>query len=451
MESVHIIGGGLAGCEAAWQLAQRGVPVRVIEMRPRETTGAHRTDRLAEIVCTNSFKSTLPETASGLLKAELDILDCYLLSVARSAQVPAGHALAIDRDVFSRTVTDFIENHPGIELQRRCQNDLDFPRPAIVATGPLTSKTLSAALRDHCSDDHLYFYDAIAPSIDGDSLGAHGGYWASRYDKGDADYLNIPLSRAQYLDLLDKIRNAEIVKPHSFEEPKYFEACLPVEEMVARGEDTLRFGPLKPRGLIDPHTGREPYGVIQLRQESKSGNLLGLVGFQTRMTYAAQKTVIRSVPGLEDAKILRFGSIHRNIFLNIPVLCDRYQRDRKIRGLFYAGQICGVEGYVECIASGMIAALSVYADLLGRDLLPLPAETMIGSLMNYIHTATTNFQPMNANMGIIPKRGKHRGPRKDRYLATADRAVAAMSAYRRENDWCFASASPHGFRRANFA
>jgi methylenetetrahydrofolate--tRNA-(uracil-5-)-methyltransferase len=453
MKIVHIIGGGLAGCEAAWQLAERGVPVRVIEMRPHGRTGAHRTDRLAEIVCTNSFKSTLLDTASGLLKTEMDILGCRLLQVARTARVPAGHALAIDRDLFSQAVTEAVESHPRIEVHRRCQNDLDLPLPAIVATGPLTAESLSSALREHCTSDHLYFYDAIAPSIEADSLGADAGYWASRYDKGEADYFNIPLSEPQYRELVVNIRAAEVVKPHAFEEQKYFEACLPVEEIVARGVDTLRFGPLKPRGLTDPRTGREPHAVIQLRQESKSGNLLGLVGFQTRMTYPAQRALIRSIPGLENAKVLRFGSIHRNIFLNVPLVCERYQRDRKFAGLFYAGQICGVEGYVECIMSGMISAFSVYADLLGRQMPSLPDETMIGSLMNYIHTPAKNFQPMNSNMGVVVTQGRRRGPRKARYLAIADRAVAAMTAYREGNDWLFDTqpASGQGPHRANFA
>jgi methylenetetrahydrofolate--tRNA-(uracil-5-)-methyltransferase len=453
MDTVHVIGGGLAGCEAAWQLADRGVPVRLIEMRPLVSTGAHRSDQLAEIVCTNSFKSTLPDTASGMLKSELDVLGCRLLAVARTTQVPAGHALAVDRDICSRKVTEAVESHPVIEIERRCQRDLDLPRPTIVATGPLTSEALSEALRRHCTSDHLYFYDAIAPSIEADSIDPAGGYWASRYDKGEADYFNIPLSKAQYADLIARIRAAQKVEPHDFEDAKYFEACLPVEEIVARGDDTLRFGPLKPRGLPDPRTGREPYAAIQLRQESKNGSLLGLVGFQTRMTYAAQKEVINSIPGLENAGILRFGSIHRNMFLNTPVLCEPYQRDRALPGLYYAGQICGVEGYVECIMSGIISALAVYADVVGRPMAPFPDETMIGALMNHVHTASKNFQPMNANMGILPASGRRGGPRRTRFLAKAERGVAAMAAYRRENQWLFAlgSARSGGQRPANFA
>jgi len=453
METVNIIGGGLAGSEAALQLACRGISVRIVEMRPKDTTGAHKTDRLAEIVCTNSFKSQLLENASGLLKAEMDLLGCELLRLARDAEVPAGHALAVDRDIFSQLVTDKIAAHPLIEVVRSRQDDLECSKPAIIATGPLTAKKLSESLRTHIGDDHLFFYDAIAPSIEAGSLDSDAGFWASRYGKGDADYFNIPLSKEQYLDLIDRIRNADIVTPHDFEDKKYFESCLPVEEIVARGEDTLRFGPLKPRGLPDPQTGLEPYAVIQLRQESKTGSLLGLVGFQTRMTYGAQKSVIGSIRGLEKAKILRFGSIHRNIFLNVPVTCTRYQRDRRIPGLFYGGQICGVEGYVECIMSGMTVALSIFADALGRSLPELPSETMIGSLLEYIHTPTKNFQPMNANMGVLPSTARRRGPRKERYLANAERAVHAMERYRDEHGWLFPHRTDEDIeeRPANFA
>ena len=440
MKTVHIIGGGLSGTEAAWQLADRGVEVRLIEMRPETPTGAHRSDRLAEIVCTNSFKSTLPETASGLLKRELDILGCRLVAVARDAQVPAGHALAVDRDVFAEMVTQAIEAHPNITVERRRQDDLDVPRPAIVATGPLTGEKLAGALSEHASSEHLYFYDAIAPSIETDSIDESAGYWASRYDKGDADYFNIPLDEAQYRDLVDRIRNADLVKAHDFEEEKYFESCLPIEVMVARGEDTLRFGPMKPKGLRDPKTGREPYAAIQLRQESRSGNLMGMVGFQTRMTYGAQKEVFRSLPCLGDARFLRLGSIHRNIFLNIPEMCDPYQRDRKREGLYYAGQITGVEGYVECITSGLIVALSIASQLQGQEIPLLPEETMIGALMGHVHTPVKNFQPMNANMGILPRMprtARGRSGRRERYLALSERAVAAMTAWRDVNPSLF--------------
>jgi methylenetetrahydrofolate--tRNA-(uracil-5-)-methyltransferase len=430
MNHVTIVGGGLSGCEAALQLADRGVEVRLYEMRPGESTEAHRSGDLAEIVCTNSLKSVRPDTASGILKAELDILGCVLLGVARESSVPAGHALAVDRDQFAAAVTARVENHPRISVIRERRDDLDLETPVIVATGPLTSESMSRALREHCSQEHLYFYDAIAPSVEADSIDAGSGYWASRYGKGEADYFNVPLDEVEYTRLIEAIKRAELVTPHGFEDKKYFEACLPIEVMVARGEDTARFGPMRPRGLADPRTGREPYAVIQLRRESLSGTLLGLVGFQTRMTYRAQKDVLRSLPGFARARILRYGSIHRNIYLNLPALCERYQKDRIRGGLYYAGQICGVEGYVECIASGLVAALAVFADLAGGAIADFPPSTMIGALMNHVHTPAENFQPMNANMGILPRTERIRGGRKARYLAASQRAVADMEAYR---------------------
>jgi methylenetetrahydrofolate--tRNA-(uracil-5-)-methyltransferase len=438
MEPIHIVGGGLAGSEAAWQIADRGHEVRLYEMRPHVETGAHRSGNLGEIVCSNSFKSTLIETASGLLKAEMDVLGCRLLGVARDASVPAGHALGIDRDEFSAAVTRALEAHPRITVVREAVDTLDLPVPAVIATGPLTGAALSRALQEHCSSEHLYFYDAIAPSLDGDSIDPSAGFWASRYGKGDDDYLNIPFDRDQYLALLERIRGAERAGAHEFEEEKYFEACLPIEVLAARGDDTLRHGPMKPRGLVDPRTGREPYAAIQLRQESRSGSLLGMVGFQTRMTWAAQKEMIRSLPGLSDARILRFGTIHRNIFLDIPRLCGRYLEDRRRPGLYYAGQICGVEGYVESIMSAILVALSIHARSLGRELPPIPDTTMIGALMDYVHTARENHQPMNANMGLLPPAGpRGRRRRRERNEAMSRRAVEAMREWRSACSWLF--------------
>ncbi len=441
MNEVTIVGGGLAGSEAAWQLADRGVPVRLYEMRPHTETGAHKTAQLAEIVCSNSFKSMIVENASGLLKAEMELLGCRLLTVAHKVSVPAGHALGIDRELFASHVTDALEKHPNITIERSEVLNLDLPRPTIVATGPLTGSSLSEALEAHCSSDHLYFYDAIAPSIDGDSIDDSVAFWQSRYDKGDADYLNIPLSKEDYESMLGLIRSAEYAKTHAFEEAKYFEACLPVEVLAARGDDTLRYGPMKPKGLIDPRTGREPYAAIQLRQESREGSLMGMVGIQTRMTWPCQKEMIRNLPGMERANILRYGTIHRNIFMNIPELCDRYFQDRTLPGLYFAGQICGVEGYVESIASGMVAAMSIYANLSDRSLPMIPHNTMIGALLEYVHTPTRNFQPMNANMGLMPYDGpRKRGGRKERNHAIATAAIDAMTEYRRSEEWLFVTA-----------
>jgi len=437
MDVVTIVGGGLAGCEAAWQLADRGVRVHLIEMRPTDTTQAHRSDKLAEIVCSNSFKSTLPDTASGVLKTELEVLGSRLLRAAKATAVPAGHALAVDREAFSAAVTSAMEGHPLIAVERRRQDNLDLPRPAVVATGPLTASELSQAIEGHVSGSHLYFYDAIAPSIDAESIDTSMVYRASRYGKGEADYLNIPFTEEEYGRLVERIREADLVRAHDFEDASYFEACLPIEVMVSRGKDTARFGPMRPRGLVDPRTGKEPYAVVQLRQESASGNLLGLVGFQTRITYEAQGDVIRSMPGLGQARILRFGSIHRNMFLNLPAVCVPYQRDRTSAGLHYAGQICGVEGYVECIASGLVAALSVFTELRGVPCPTFPSETMIGSLMNHIHRPAGNFQPMNANMGILPPFPRKIRGRRARYLEASRRAVEAIGHFAGEHPGLF--------------
>ncbi|MFH1755356.1 MAG: methylenetetrahydrofolate--tRNA-(uracil(54)-C(5))-methyltransferase (FADH(2)-oxidizing) TrmFO [Candidatus Latescibacterota bacterium] len=432
-----IVGAGLAGCEAAFQLGRRGIRVTLIEMRPQRSTGAHRTGNAAEIVCSNSFKSILPDTSSGVLKLELELLACCLLQFAKDARVDAGHALAVDRELFSAAITSSIAQHANIELVRRCQTDLDVALPAIIATGPLTAAEMAKTLQRRFSDEHLYFYDAIAPSIDADTIDSSVVFKASRYDKGTPDYYNIPLTKEEYLGMLERIRRADITNPHRVEHTKFFEACLPIEIMGQRGEDTLRYGPLKPKGLIDPATGKEPYAVIQLRNESRQGRLLGLVGFQTRMKQPEQKALIQSLPGLKEAKILRYGSIHRNMFINIPRVCTPYQNDRDEKKLFYAGQICGVEGYMECVTSGLVSALSIVASYEERPLPLFPDVSMTGALMNYIHTANRNFQPMNANMGILPAITGFTRKRRERNQALSTRAVDAMREYRRANSWLF--------------
>jgi methylenetetrahydrofolate--tRNA-(uracil-5-)-methyltransferase len=440
MRTVIVVGGGLAGSEASWQLAERGYDVTLMEMRPQVSTGAHRGADLAEIICSNSLKSTRLDTASGLLKAELEILGSKLLQAASETRVAAGHALAVDREAFSSSVTGAIERHPRITVSRVLQKTLELPQPAIVATGPLTESSLFDSLSRHISSESLYFYDAIAPSIDSESIDMSRCFWASRYGKGDPDYCNVPLEKSDYLALLENIRSAALLPISELEEERYFESCLPIEVMASRGDDTLRFGPLRPIGLMDARTGREPYALIQLRQEKLDGSLLGMVGFQTRMTYGSQLAVVRSLPGLENADILRYGAIHRNSFINTPRACLPYQMDRKQPGLFYAGQLCGVEGYVECIASGLVAALSTASWAENRKLPRLPRETLLGGLMDYIHTETRHFQPMNANMGIVPGLGRKIRNRSERNTLLAERSIEAMKRFAAENEWFFGPA-----------
>lgn len=437
MYTVTVVGGGLAGCEASLQLADRGFNVRLIEMRPLHSTGAHRSGEFAEIVCSNSFKSTRLDTASGLLKAELELLGSRLLAAARSNSVPAGHALAVDRERFAAAVSGEIERHPRITVIRERQQTLDLPPPAVIATGPLTDASLLESISRHIGSASLSFYDAIAPSIDAATVDMSRCFLASRYGKGTADYCNVPLDERAYRGMIELIRSADLMPLHEFEHERYFESCLPIEVMAARGEDTLRFGPLRPIGLPDPKTGKEPYAVIQLRQEKIDGTLLGMVGFQTRMTHGWQKRVVRSLPGLERADILRYGAIHMNSFIDTPRACGRYQMDRSIPGLFYAGQLCGVEGYVECIASGLVAALSLAAWAGDRPMPRIPAHTIVGGLMSYIHTAGRDFQPMNANMGILPGLNVRVRKRSERNQLLSKRAVEAMTAFMRKESWFF--------------
>ena len=426
MREVTVIGGGLAGSELALQLASRGVRVTLVEMRPATSTSAHRTPDLAELVCSNSLKSDDPETASGLLKRELRMLRCQLLEAAQECRVPAGHALAVDRTLFSRAVTTRIESNPAIRLERREQTDLDFPSCAVIATGPLTSEGLSRAIRDHFSAEHLFFYDAISPSVSADSIDPDYAFKASRYGKGGEDYWNIPLNAAQYGRLIDFLRSAPKSQKHGFEETRCFESCLPVEVIAARGDDALRFGPLKPKGLTDPRTGREPHAVVQLRQETRDGELFGLVGFQTRLTRAAQEELFRVVPGFRAPEILRWGSVHRNTFLDSPRLLDEMQMSRTRPGLFFAGQIAGVEGYMESIAHGIIVACCVIHYLKGKAAPLFPRETLLGSLQRHCVEGTNPFQPMNVNFGILPAVTARRAERKRLY---AERSLGELGTF----------------------
>jgi len=436
---ITVVGGGLAGSEAAWQLAERGHDVALVEMRPLVGTAAHKTDRLAELVCSNTFKSTEETNAHGLLKREMRSLGSLILWAADQARVPGGSALAVDRDVFSRAVTERIAAHPRISIERREITDL--PTPAIIATGPLTSDALAQAIRARLGIEALAFYDAIAPVIDRDSINHDVAFRASRYGKEtmrdagpDGAYLNCPLDRQQYSDFIDALVAADQYSAHDFDAVPYFEACMPVEEMARRGRDTLRFGPLKPVGLRDPRTSREPYAVVQLRQEDRGARMWNIVGFQTRLRIGDQQRVFRMIPGLESAEFLRFGSIHRNSYLNTPAALTAHLSLRDDMQVLFAGQITGVEGYTESTATGLVGGLNLARLTEGLEPSVPPSTTMIGALYRYLREARPeHFQPMNANFALLDELEQpERDKRRKRELFAA-RAIAAIDAWRAES------------------
>ncbi len=428
--AVTVVGGGLAGSEAALQLARLGVPCRLVEMRPVVTTPAHRTDRLAEIVCSNSLKSTAPATASRLLKDEMDLLGCRLLDLARQAAVPAGAALAVDKDEFSRLVEEAVAAEPLIESGREEITELPA-RPDhlwLVATGPLTSEALVGALGSITGQPALHFFDAIAPTVTLESLDLDVLYRAARYDRGEADYLNAPLDADQYAALHAALVGAEKAAVQDFDRADLFDGCQPIEEIAASGEKSMAFGPLRPVGLEDPRTGRRPHAVVQLRQENREGTLYGLVGFQTRLKFGAQREVFQMIPGLEKAEFVRYGQMHRNFYLDSPRCLGR---DFSLQGrpdVFLAGQITGVEGYVESIASGLVTARHAAARLANRTLPLLPLESMLGALLGgFLFDPTGGrFSPMNANFGLLPDLAAKVRDKRERKLAKAERAVAAL-------------------------
>ena len=396
-----VVGGGLAGSEAAWALAERGVRVTLYEMRPVVPTPAHRTDRLAELVCSNSFKSVDLTNAHGLLKAELRALGSLLLPCADAARVPGGTALAVDREIFSRAVHDRVTGHPNITVVR--EEVAGLPSPGVVATGPLTSERLAGAIAARLGVASLAFYDAIAPVVADDSLDRERVYALSRYGKGGGDdYLNLPLDRDGYEGFLDALVAADQHQGHDFDEVPYFEGCLPVEEMARRGRETLRFGPMKPVGLPDPRTGREPYAVVQLRREDRAGQMWNMVGFQTRLRIPEQQRVFRMLPGLGEAEFLRYGSIHRNAYLNSPATLGPALTARDDDALFFAGQLTGVEGYTESLGTGLLAGINLARRLGGLPSSVPPPTTMLGALYRYLRDADPkHFQPMNANFGLL--------------------------------------------------
>ncbi len=433
---VAIAGGGLAGCEAAWQAAERGVPVDLYEMRPGRTTPAHTTDKLAELVCSNSLGSDLPDRAPGLLKAELRRLGSLIMQCADASRVPAGGALAVDREQFAQQVTARIAAHPRITLYR--QEVTSIPAtPAVIATGPLTSAALAAAIAHLTGQEHLYFYDASAPIVSADSIDMTIAYQASRYGRGEADegdYINCPFTREEYEAFVDALLSAQKATLHSFErdDPHFFEGCLPVEEIARRGRDALAFGPLRPVGLRDPRTGQRPYAVVQLRRENAAGTMYNLVGFQTNLTWPEQERVFRMIPGLARAEFLRYGVMHRNTFIHAPALLEPTLQFRTRPGLFFAGQLAGVEGYIGCAATGWLAGFNAARVAQGQSPLALPETTMLGALCQYISSADPKtFQPMKANFGLLPPLGESICNKRARYAAYAGRALTALAEFMR--------------------
>ena len=436
---VHIIGGGLAGTEAAWQVSRRGLKAVLHEMRPVRPTPAHQTDRLAELVCSNSLKSEQENSAPWLLKQELRRLDSLLLEAARKARVPGGHALTVDREIFASEITSAIASEPLIELRREEVTRVPEDAITIIATGPLTSDALAREITRLTGSDRLYFYDSISPIVDAESVNMEIVFWASRYGKsadGTDDYLNCPFDREQYERFVDELLKAESVSSHTGEEKTpFFEACLPVEELARRGRETLRFGPMKPMGLTDPRTGRRPWAVVQLRQENLRADIFNLVGFQNHLKFGEQARILRLIPGLENAEFIRFGQIHRNTYINAPSLLTPTLQLRSRPEVLFAGQISGVEGYVEAIATGLMAGMHSAALAAGSEPRPLPRETALGSLCHYISGADPkNYQPANITFDLLPAlddatRRQLKHDKKARHAEVCRRALAAFEEY----------------------
>lgn len=426
---VKIIGAGLAGCEAALWLADRGVQVELYEQKPAKYSPAHKSAGFAELICSNSLKAERPDSASGLLKIEMKMMGSHLLDAAETARVAAGGALAVDRDVFSTAVTEMVENHPNITVRREEVTALDESAPVLVASGPLTEGALAQAVAALTGDHRLSFYDAVAPIVTAESLDYDKVFAASRYGRGEADYLNCPFNKEEYEAFHAALIAAERAPLHDFDgDLTVYEGCMPIEVMAARGADTIRFGPLRPVGLRDPRTGHRPWAAVQLRAENTARTLYNLVGFQTNLKWGEQKRVFSMIPGLEHAEFVRYGVMHRNTFLESPKVLTKQQFLKEHTNVFFAGQITGFEGYMESAACGLLAARNLYARLEGRELPPPPADTMCGALVQYLTTENKNFQPMGANMGILPPLPEESRPRDKRlrYMAQAQRAVASF-------------------------
>ncbi len=442
-EEVIVIGGGLAGSEAALQIAKRGIKVKLYEMKPTKFSDAHSNVNLAEIVCSNSFKSNLLTNACGLLKEELRILGSELIPIADSNSVPAGQALAVDREEFSKKVTEKIENEPNIEVIRKEITEIPKDKYVVIATGPLTSNDLANQIQEMLGQKQLYFYDAAAPIVEKDSIDMNIAFYGDRYseEKGrdedynewierikneEASYINLPMNKEEYEKFYNELINAEVVVLHEFEKREIFEGCMPIEIMAKRGEDTLRFGPLKPVGFDDPRTGKRPYAVVQLRQDNKEGNLYNIVGFQTNLKYGEQKRVLNLIPGLENASFVKYGVMHRNTYIQSPNMLNNIYQLKNNKKIFFAGQITGVEGYVESISSGFLAGLNIANEILGKESIIMPKETVIGALADYISTQNEKFQPMNANFGILPQLPEKIKDKKERYKRLADKSLNCL-------------------------
>ena len=444
---ITIIGGGLAGCESAYQIAKRGIKVKLYEMKPVKFSPAHRNKDLAEIVCSNSFKSNLHTNACGLLKEELRYLDSLLIRIADETQVPAGQALAVDREMFSKRVTEEIKKNPLIEIINEEVTDIEEKSKegiVIIATGPLTSDGLAKEISKITGEDKLYFYDAAAPIITKDSIDFDIAFFGNRYEqeKGknetieewkkrletaqDFSYINLPMDKEEYEKFVKEIINAEVVTLHEFEKREIFEGCMPVEIMANRGKDTLRFGPLKPVGFDNPRTGKRPYAVVQLRQDNKEGNIYNMVGFQTNLKFGEQKRVFTMIPGLENAEFIKYGVMHRNTYINSTKLLDNTYNLKENKNIFFAGQITGVEGYVESISSGLVSAINACAMYKNEDKIIFPENTIIGALAKYISTKNDKFQPMNANFGILPELDEKIRDKKERYGKLGDRSLCTL-------------------------
>ena len=426
---ITVIGGGLAGTEAAYQIAKRGIKVKLYEMKPNKYSPAHSNNNLAEIVCSNSFKSNSITNACGLLKEELRMLDSLLIKTADETSVPAGQALAVDREIFSENVTKKIEENPNIEIIREEITKIPEDSIVIIATGPLTSENLTNDIVNLLGENQLYFYDAAAPIIEKDSIDFSVAFYGDRYGKGEACYINLPMNKEEYEAFVKELINAEVVTLHDFEKREIFEGCMPIEIMAKRGMDTLRFGPLKPVGFTDPRTGDRPYAIVQLRQDNSTGNLYNMVGFQTNLKFREQKRVLSMIPGLKNAEFVKYGVMHRNTYIQSTKHLNSSYQLIKNPNIFFAGQITGVEGYVESISSGLVAGINAVKYYNDEELISFPKETVIGSLANYISTPNEKFQPMNANFGILPELEEKIRDKKIRYEKLAERSIKKIKQF----------------------